>query len=223
MLLTSGGISNDTLASELEGLAKKPFDKLKISFIISAAFGSLSEDKGWLINDLARLKDRGASVAIISLADLTQDEIAQQLKKSDVIFVGGGQTFYLSWIMQQKGLFDLLPKLLEDKVYVGISAGSMIMTMSLATVSFAIVEGQLRDDLGPAGRSSAKCLGLVPFLFRPHLGSQVVEEINNGALERISNQTGLTIYAVDDNSAVKVVDDNYLIVGEGKSKVVKPK
>jgi dipeptidase E len=221
LLLTSGGITNDTLARELEDLAGKPFGELKIGFIPNAAFGDPSVDKAWLINDMYRLVARGATVAVISLADLTSEEIAAQLEPVDVVFVGGGNTFYLSWLMQQKGLFTLIPRLLETKVYAGISAGSMIATPSLATVSFAIKAGEVRDDLGPEGRSSANTLGLVPFLIRPHLGNHLVEEIKGGVLERIAVQTGKIIYAIDNNCAVKVSDDEISVVGEGEWKLIR--
>lgn len=221
LLLTSGGITNDTLAKELETLAGKPFAQLKIGFIPTAAFGDPSEDKAWLIRDMHRLVERGATVAVISLSDRTQDEIAAQLEPVDVIFVGGGDTFYLSWIMQQKGLFALIPRLLETKVYASISAGSMIMTPSLAAVSHAIMAGGVRDDLGPEERSSAQTLGLVSFMVRPHLNSHLVDEINGGVLEKIAAETGTTIYAIDDNSAVKVDGDEITPVGEGNWKIIR--
>lgn len=221
LLLTSGGITNDTLARELEQLAGKPFAELKIGFIPSAAFGISNGDKTWFINDLHRLVERGATVAIISLADLTPAEVETQLMSVDVVLIGGGQAFYLSWLMQQKGLFELLPKLLQTKVYMGISAGSMIATKSLATVSYAIQAGELRDDLGPEGRSSAKTLGYVPFLVRPHLNYHLIDEIKNGALERIATETGKTIYAIDDDCAVRFIDGEVDIVGDGERKIIR--
>lgn len=163
LLLTSGGITNDTLARELESLAGKSFSELKIGFIPSAAFGDPSENKTWMIRDLHRLVKHGAKVAVISLADLTAEEVAVQLAPVDIVFVGGGNTFYLSWLMRQKGLFDLLPELVQTKVYAGISAGSMIATAGLETVSYVIKAGEVCDDLGPKDRSNAETLGLVPF------------------------------------------------------------
>ena len=222
LLLTSGGITNDTLARELEGLAGKPFRELKIGFIPSAAFGDPSDDKGWLIDDMWRLKYRGAKVAVISLVDLTAEEITEQLEPVDVVFVGGGQTFYLSCLLQRKGMSELLPKLLEKKVYAGISAGSMITTSGLETVSYAIKNGRVHDDMGPAERSSAKTFGFVSFLLRPHLNSHLVEEINDGVLEGIADRTGKVIYAIDDQCAVRVVADQAVVVGEGELKILKP-
>lgn len=222
LLLTSGGITNDTLAGELEGLTGKKFAELAIGFIPSAAFGDPSSDKSWLINDLSRLQSRGAKVAIISLADLTPDEIVAQLQSVDVIFVGGGNTFYLSWLLKEKRMSEILAPLLQTKVYAGISAGSMITTSNLAAASQAVRAGEVRGDLGPAGRSGVEALNLVPFLVRPHLNNHLVEEIANGALEKIADRTGLKIYAIDDQCAVRVVDDEVSVVGEGEWRVVEP-
>jgi dipeptidase E len=224
LLLTSGGITNDTLAGELEQLAGKPFAELKIGFIPSAAFGDPSDDKSWLIKDLYRLVERGATVAVISLADLTPEEIAAQLEQVDVVFMGGGDTFYLSWLMQQKGLFELLPKLFETKVYAGISAGSMIATASLRTVSFSIRKPDVSDAelelLGPEGRSSARTLGLVDFLIRPHMNNEEKQDIMLDMVQRVVNETGIRVYALDDNSAVRVVGDEVTVVGEGMGHII---
>lgn len=230
LLLTSGGITNDTLARELEMLAGKSFHELKIGFIPSAAFGDPSDDKGWLIDDMYRLKQRGAKVAILSLADLTLGEIAAQLEPVDVVFVGGGQTFYLSWLMGEKGMFDLIPTLLKDKVYVGISAGSMIMTPSLRSVSFAIRKPGISDEeleaLGPVGRSSARTFNLVNFMVRPHMnhdgGDGWFKDISYEMVQRLADDTGLPVYTLDDNSAVRVIDDEAEVVGEGDWRLVRP-
>lgn len=228
LLLTSGGITNDTLARELERLAGKSFHELKIAFIPSAAFGDEDADKGWLVDDMFRLKERGAIVDVISLADLTRDEIARKLEPVDVIFVGGGQTFYLSWLMQEKGLFELLPKLLKTKVYVGISAGSMIVTANLRSVSFAIRELHLTGDemalLGPAGRSSAETLPFVDFLLRPHWnGEEKFADITPEMVQQAANLTGSDIYMLDNDCAVRVVDNETEVVGGGAWKLVRPK
>lgn len=227
LLLTSGGITNDTLADELSGLAGKPFSELKIGFIPSAAFGDTSDNKWWLIDDMYRLKNRGARVAIISLADLTPEEIAIQLETVDVIFVGGGQTFYLSWLMQQKGLTELIPRLLESKVYAGISAGSMIVTPKLLTVSFAMRQPGISDEeleeLGPEGRSSAQTLDLVDFMLRPHMnGEAKFADITQEMIQQVVDRAGISAYILDDNSAVRVVDSDVTVVGEGEWMLLHP-
>ena len=221
LLLTSSGIVNDELADNLAQLVGKRFNELKIGFIPSAAFGEPSEDKGWMIDDLSQLRTRGAMVAVISLADLTSEEIAEQLAPVDVVFVGGGQTFYLSWLLQQKGMFELLPKLLETKVYAGISAGTMIATPSLRSDSFAIRQPDMSNEelekLGPVGRSSAKASGFVPFMIRPHMnGKAKYVDITPEVVQRAADASGLPVYAFDDSCAVRVDGDDVSVVGGGE-------
>ncbi len=220
LLLASGGITNDELADELARLVGKPFSELRIGFIPSAAFGDPSSDKSWLIKDMNRLVERGATVAVISLADLTAEEIAEQLAPVDVVFMGGGQTFYLSWLLQQKGIFELLPKLLETKVYAGISAGSMIATPSLRTVSYAVHQPGVSDEdlenLGPKNRSSARTLGFVPFMIRPHLGGDPKMNFAQEMIQSAANTAKLPVYVLDDNSAVSVDGDDVKVVSDGE-------
>ena len=225
LLLTSGGITNDTLARELEELAEKSLDELVIGFIPTAAFAN-EKPQGWLIRDLQRLLDRGAAVTIISLADLTSSEIERRLSNVDVICVGGGDTFYLSYMLQQKNMFKILPKLLETKTYVGISAGSMVVTATLKTTSKHILNVSLpdhdfeKDMIGEF--SSANTVQLVSFALRPHFNERLIDEISGGVLQNIANSENVQIYAIDDNCAIRVVNDEIVVVGEGSSMVIEP-
>lgn len=227
LLLTSGGITNDALAHELESLAGKPFAELKIGFIPSAAFGDPKIDKSWFIKDMHRLVERGATVAVISLADLTTEEIITQLEPVDIVFVGGGHAFYLSWLMQQRGMFELFPTLLKTKVYAGISAGSMIATPSLRTVSYSVRRPDITDEqldlLGPKGRSSAKTLSLVNVMIRPHMSSH--KDFGDITLEMVQaavDKTGISAYAMDDDCALRVDGQDMRLVGEGNWQLVNP-
>src|SRR5579864_3566477 len=141
LLLTSNGLSNPSIANALEDLVGKPRKQTKIAFIPNAGFpvdDFKNESREWLVNDIYRIKEFCGFIDIVSLVDLTKEEILERLEYADVIFVGGGNAFYLSYCMEMVGLFDQLPKLLEARVYAGISAGSMIATASLRSVSGAI-------------------------------------------------------------------------------------
>lgn len=225
LLLTSGGITNNTLAEALEDLAGKAFDQLKIAFILTAAFCD-SGNKGWLIDDLARLKAHGATIDIVDIAQLPTDEIGKRLEWSDVILVGGGNTFYLSYWMQKSKLFELLPKLLSTRVYAGISAGSMIASSTVKTASQAYSSEHFYDasyeEYGPVGRSSAKAMEWVDFAFRPHLNSRYFPEVTQEKMQNIADALGVEIYVVDDQCAVKVDSDDISVVGDGEWQKLEP-
>lgn len=223
LLLTSGGITNDTIAKALEVLVGKPTKDTKIGFIPTAA-NSERGDKEWLINDLHRIKERGYFVDIIELTALTPDAVIKALEDKDVIFVGGGNTFYLSYWLQKSGLFELLPELLNTKVYAGISAGSMIMGESLVLSSQAqnnlkAFEDEDYDIAVSTGEASGKTLCLAPLIFRPHLNSRWAPNATNENIAKKATQLTDKVYALDDDSALKIIDGNIEVVSEGEWKL----
>jgi dipeptidase E len=225
LLLTSGGITNDMLAAELEKLVGKKFNELKIAFVPTAAF-SEPDRKDWLINDLHRMQERGAAIDLVDIAQLPKNELYDRLAWSDVIFVGGGNTFYLSYWMQKSGMFEMLPELIETRVYAGISAGSMVATATVRT-SLQITESEhlydeSYDEFGPSGRSSAEAMKWVDFAFRPHLNSRYFPNVTEEKMQEITNRLNVTIYVVDDRCAVKVDGSNVDVVGDGEWHKLEP-
>lgn len=223
LLLTSGGITNDSIARALEDLVGKPAKNTKIGFIPTAA-NSERGDKEWLINDLYRIKERGYFVDVIELTALTPDAVIKALEDKDVIFVGGGNTFYLSYWLQKSGLFRQLPDLLKTKVYAGISAGSMIMGDSLVLSSQAqnnlmAFEDEDYDLAVSTGEASGKTLHMARLIFRPHLNSRWAPNARNEIIAKKAAQLTDKVYVLDDNSALKIVDENIEVVSEGEWKI----
>jgi len=226
LLLTSNGLSNDSIAKAFQELVgKKPKDT-KVAFIPTASNPERGS-KEWLIDDLYRIKERGHIVDIVELTALKSKEIAKILHGSDAIFVGGGNNFYLSYWMQKTGVFDILPQLLKTKVYAGISAGSIIAgaNMKISSETLSVIE-ELKDDdydeIGPPGESSAKTLKLVDFVFRPHLNSEFFPMASEENLTKKAKYFSVPIYALDDDSAIKIVDSRVEVVSEGKWILFKP-
>jgi len=174
---------------------------------------------------MSNVRARGADVFLMSLADLEEHEILQRLEAVDVILMGGGNNYYLSYMLQQKGLFDALPELLKTKVYMGISAGSMIMAPSAQLTSNALNAGTFRDpddDSGePEGKTSARTLSLVDFHIRPHFQSEHFP-FSEELIQEVANEIGATVYMLDDDCAVRVVDDEVTVVGEGEWRLITP-
>jgi dipeptidase E len=227
LLLTSNGLSTPPIADALEELVGKPRKETKIAFVPTAGFAGDDKqhhEKAWLINDLNRAKEFAGSIDIVSLADLSEEDVLKRLEEADIIFVGGGNTFYLSYWMGRLGLFDALPELLKTRVYVGISAGSMVATQSIRTASQAINDPdkyhtKQYDELGPRGRSAGRAAKLVDFVVRPHLNSRIFPDKTGDGLQAIATELKLPLYAIDDNCAVKVADDQIEVVGGGEWKL----
>jgi len=131
------------------------------------------------------------------------------------LFFEGGNTYYLIRWLNKCGLAKMLPSLLKNKVYVGVSAGSMITNPDLnLKLSQIIYEEDLLET------TEMKGLGLVDFYFLPHLNSEWFKKMRRENIEKLGREINRTIYALDDNSALKIVDNKIEIVSEGEYFVV---
>lgn len=225
LLLTSAGITNNSITQALRDLLGKPTSESKI-VVVPTAQNPITGDKSWVIEeDLVGPQKLGwKEFSIIDLAAVNSLDKGlwwPQFDNADVILIGGGNAFYLSHWMQACGIFDAVPKWLDSKIYVGISAGSQVAANSLRTSSIAIDKiGKLHDsdydEFGPKDQSSAKTLRLVNFEFRPHLNSPKFPKIREEYLKKTAEKLDVPIYAVDDQTALKVIDGKVEVVSEGK-------
>jgi dipeptidase E len=110
---------------------------------------------------------------------------------------------------QESGLNKLIPELLETRVYAGISAGSCITGRTI----YNSVQNLFGEKYN---LQIKKGLGLVNFQFIPHLNSPYFDKIREEYLSKAANDLKEPVYAADDNTAVKVVDDQISVVSEGK-------
>jgi dipeptidase E len=207
-LLTSAGLTNQTIVQALEHLTLRPLDLCGLAFIPTAAHWE-DGDKGWLIDDLNVCLKLFRSLDIVDIAAIPPDVWLPRLRQADVIVVGGGHTGHLIECINESGLADQLPELLKERVYVGISAGSMVTGPSLNDHfdSTAYLEAPLGSDL-------PKSLNLVPFQIRPHLNSPYFPQIRREKLE--ANPPEGEAYMLDDQSAVAVDGQKVSVVSEGE-------
>jgi dipeptidase E len=133
------------------------------------------------------------------------------VQETDALLVGGGDPMYLCHWMQQSGLADLLPSLRET-VYVGLSAGSMVMTPRIG-----------EDFVGwkPPGGGD-ETLGVVDFSIFPHLDNEDLPENTMAHAELWADGLQRPAYAIDDETAIKVTDDTVEVVSEGHWKLFAP-
>ena len=147
---------------------------------------------------------------LTALPSIDEEQWVPLVQETDVLLVDGGDPLYLCHWMRQSGLADLLPSLRET-VYVGLSAGSMVMTPRIG-----------EDFVGwkpPTGGDET--LGLVDFSIFPHLDQP-------GYCRRTPWPTrkdgrpdlGSPAYAIDDETAIKVVDGTVEVVSEGHWKLL---
>ena len=219
LLLTSAGISNKSIHKTLSDLLGKPIAESSALFIPTAIYaipngseivrkvicGSLGDpfcELGW--------KSLGI-LELTALPSLKKELWLTMLQETDALLVGGGDCQYLCYWMKHSGLAELLPSLLHKTVYVGLSAGSMIMT------SFGTTYG---NHTLPA--ESDKSLGIVDFALHPHLEHDWFPENSLANIEKLASTLSVPSYAIDDNTAIKVVDSNIEVISEGQWKLFTP-
>ncbi|MEN9390675.1 MAG: hypothetical protein RLZZ283_775 [Candidatus Parcubacteria bacterium] len=204
LLLTSAGIRNKSLADSLQALAGKVPAELKVGFIQTAA-NIEPGNKDWFLTQLERLHSYGYQwIDIIDIADAGVDW-RQRVAVVDVLVVSGGNTFYLLDQMRKSGFDQWLKENIDSKVYVGISAGSIVMTPSIA------IAGIDNGDINYSAVTDLTGLAFVPFEVSPHTPESVSHEGNKKYKQGIQNE----LYALDDSSAIQVVGGDVKVISEG--------
>ncbi len=210
LLLTSAGLSNKSISDALLELAGRPFSELNLAFIPTAANAAMG-DKSWIINDLVNCKKLGfKAIDIVDISAISKERWLPRLQAAEVLLVEGGDASYLMHWIEESGLKEILPEMLETKVYVGISAGSMVMGRGLDSD----MVGELYSEV-VANPEEDDGMGIIDALIRPHLNSPDYPKMNLDYLEKISKEFPDTFYAIDDNTAIKVVDGNVEVISEG--------
>lgn len=213
LLLTSNGIKGK-IADIFPTLLKKPASEYFVAFDITAAYGD-ADNPQWF----GKFKDQLYQLGITNIEDLdlrskNQDELEKLLSRKDMLFVNGGNTFFLPDWIRRAGFEKPLKKfLLEDKLYVGVSAGGIVVTPTIA------IAGVEPGDANNVRMQNFTGLGIVDFEFSPHVPDMVSYE----SVEEYSKITDNKIYSVDDYAAVLVQDDKISIIGDGKYKIYNEK
>ena len=210
LLLTSAGITNEKIANALSELAEKPLSKLSIIHI-PTAMNTEKDDKGWVINDLVNLqKQNFKSVDILDIAAVSPEIWKSRLLSADIISVGGGNEQYLAEVFEKIGMKEFLLSILDTKVYIGTSAGSMVAGQYLSRELLKIVYPE--EDFGNELKHPMEFYN---FSFIPHLNSEWFTNVRKNILEDIKDKFNYSVYATDDNTAIKIIDSKIEIVGSG--------
>lgn len=207
LLLCSEGFSTPEIVEACVNLAGKPPDQISIG-VINEGYAVELDDKRWVINNLNDVANNfSGKLDLVNLLALSTDGILNRLQAVDVIFVVGGNTDYLMHVFQISGLATLLPALLESKVYVGSSAGSMVLGHRISTEAYQDIYGEDLDF------GITKYMDLVDLAIKPHLYSPVFPNNRPEVLERVARGLEFPVYGLRDDSAVIVNGEDISIIG----------
>jgi dipeptidase E len=184
----------------------KPQDQISVG-IINEAYAVEPGDKRWVVNNLNSVADNfGGEIDIVDLLALSTEKVEERLADKDVIFTIGGHTDYLMSVFQKTSFDRLLARLLETKVYVGSSAGSMVLGKRISAAAYRLIYGEDTqwniDDY----------LGFVDLSVMPHLDSPHFNNRKESLLKAVGSFTG-TVYGLRDDSAVVIDGDKVKTIG----------
>ncbi len=213
LLLTSGGVTNASIRDALVDLMGKPISDANALCIPTAQWGHpqlgpasvrsfVVGEPPWLMTSLG-----WGSVGVLELTALPsigEERWVPWVRGADVLLVDGGDAAYLAHWLRKSGLADLLPSL-TDTVWVGVSAGSMVLTPRIGDdfVSWRSPDGD-------------RTLGVVDFSIFPHLDHEMMPENTSSDAKRWAAGISGPAYAIDDQTAIKVVDGHVEVVSEGQ-------
>ena len=215
LLLTSAGLRNETLRRALHDLLGKPFAAANIVYVPTASVAEAG-DHGWFVADLNRLHGLGwHEFDILELNGLPREMVLGLLQHADVIYVEGGSHYHLARSISGNGLAEGLLEALEHRVYVGVSAGSMIFSRHLDERSASIF-GDVADLHVLGATTLEPPLGLFDWYLKPHLYSADFPERGDAWADRIAAQADFPVYFIDDETAIRVDGDETDVVSEGR-------
>lgn len=204
MLLTSNGVLDGVAHDALLGLLDKPLDESRTVVLLDAML-PFPGDKTQMLDHLRRYRALGwAECDILTLFSGPASGIASRLRSADVIFSYGGTNHWLAHAWRESGLVPVLREVLDEKVYVGLSAGSMIFSRLHAAAVEALddrdeVEMLQLESVGPA-------LPLFDWLLVPHLGAPYFPHSTDEWAAQTAARLGGPVWFLDDDSALLVRD-----------------
>jgi dipeptidase E len=240
LLLTSSGIRNQSIHDALTGLLGKPVAESSALFVPTAiypfttgpqsAFKAIAEN---VKSPLAGLGWKSLGVLeLTALPSIDKEVWAATVREADALLFWGGDPVYLSYWLKHSGLADLFPSLPPEMVYVGVSAGAIATAslfgetyyevpqcsgerLSSESLVFARPEGEITVTL-----VMAKGVGLVDFAIIPHV--EFDDHLDAANAEKWAGRLPVPAYAIDDQTAIKVVDGTAEVVSEGHWKLFTP-
>jgi len=217
LLLTSGGVSNPSIRDALVAMLGKPIAESTALCIPTAMYGMFPRTAEMTWRQIAGLSPTPmvelgwksvGMLELTALPSIDRQNWVPLVRETDALLVCGGDVLYLHHWLRESGLADLFPSL-GTTVYVGLSAGSMVMAPHV---------GEEFVGWKPAGGGD-RGLGMVGFSIFPHLDNPMCPENSMADAEQWAARVAVPGYALDDATAIKVVDGVVEVVSEGHWKL----
>jgi dipeptidase E len=213
LLLTSGGVTNESIRDALVELLGKPISESRALCIPTAQWGHpmlgpasvrrfVAGEPSWPVMTGLGWESVGV-LELTALPSIGEERWVPWVREADVLLVDGGDATYLYHWMRESGLSEVISSLTET-VWVGLSAGSMVMTPRIG-----------EDFVSWPSAPDDRTLGVVDFSIFPHLDHEQMPENTLVEAEKWAADIAGPAYAIDDQTAIKVTDGTVEVISEG--------
>lgn len=205
LLLASWGLSTEPIVKVCEEMVGKPRNKINVAIINEAIKGEVGDHR-WLTEELHRLTEViGGNLEFIDLQSQTLEYVKERIDTADMVYCFGGNTDYLANVFVKTGFEKILPEILEQKVWVGSSAGSCVLCHKESE--------EIQKAIYKERRETDHFMEIVPIVFLPHLhGFYKFDKLE---VIKASEYTNLPVYAMSDKSALRIENANSpVVIGE---------
>ncbi|MFC0623132.1 Type 1 glutamine amidotransferase-like domain-containing protein [Kribbella deserti] len=213
LLLTSGGVTNDSIRDALIDLLGKPISACRALCIPTAQWGHpmlgpasvrrfVAGEAPWHTMTSLGWASLGV-LELTALPSIGEERWVPWVREADVLLVDGGDATYLCHWMRQSGLSEVMSSL-PDTVWAGMSAGSMVMTPRIGD-----------DFVSWPSAPNDRTLGVVDFSIFPHLDHELMPQNTIAEAEKWAAGIAGPAYAIDDQTAIKVYDGTVEVISEG--------
>lgn len=190
LLLTSAGITNHAIRTELERLLGKSFEEASC-VLVPTAIHAERGDKRWKLSNSAEIMAiNWKKIEIVDIAVSSKQEFAHVVRSSDAVIFGGGNPNFLYAKITEKFSNQEFKALMTAKVWVGISAGSMI-------TSPRTYFDRAWEFYGEQKEEDNEGLGWIDFYTLPHFDG-------NDFARKICSESGEVVYALGDENALSI-------------------
>lgn len=220
-LLTSAGLKNDSIQNALTDLLGKPISQANALVIPTACYqrpGGFVRSYRFIAGiEQTPLTEFGwktlGVLELTALQSIGKDIWLPQVQQTDAILVAGGDPMFLNHWMTHSGFAAEMADLPSQLVYVGISAGSMVMAPRIGP--------EFVNWVAPSGNDISQ--GRVGFSIFPHLGHPMLPENTLEEAEKWAANLNTPAYAIDDETAIQVVGDDVRVISQGTWQRFDPK
>jgi dipeptidase E len=215
LLLTATGLCNEPLREAMRDMLGKPFESANIVYLPTASVAEPG-DHGWFVDNMNQLYSLGwREFDILALNGLPKQMVLDRLRHADVIYSEGGNQYHLALSIANNDLVEGFREALESRVYLGVSAGSMIFSRNLTTRSAEIM-GDIADLHALGARTIEPPFGFFDWYLKPHLYSPMFPGRDDAWAERIAAKADFPIYFIDDSTGIRIDGDSLEVISEGR-------